>query len=42
MGFYFWIHLLGSDSFKKSKRNSGIQMMDCITAYKVIHLSKAN
>ncbi|AWQ31747.1 acyltransferase [Staphylococcus aureus] len=42
MGFYFWIHLLGSNSFKKSKRNSGIQMMLCTTAYKVILMSKAN
>ncbi|PNZ59253.1 acyltransferase [Staphylococcus aureus] len=31
-GFYFWIHQLGSNSFKKSKRNSGIQMMFCTTA----------
>ncbi|ATZ13912.1 TPA: acyltransferase [Staphylococcus aureus] len=42
MGFYFWIHQLGSNSFKKSKRNSGLQMMLRITAYKVILMSKAN
>ncbi|AUN01075.1 acyltransferase [Staphylococcus aureus] len=42
MGVYFWVHQLGSNAFKKSKRNSGIQMMLCTTAYKVILMSKAN
>ncbi|ARH66439.1 acyltransferase [Staphylococcus aureus] len=42
MGFYFWIHQLGSDSFYKSKRHSGLQLMLRTTAYKVILMSKAN
>ncbi|AWR26128.1 acyltransferase [Staphylococcus aureus] len=42
MGFYFWVHQFGSNAFKKSKRNSGIQMMLRTTAYKVILMSKAN
>ncbi|HAR7072253.1 TPA: acyltransferase [Staphylococcus aureus] len=42
MGVYFWIHLLGSNSFKKSKRNKGLQMMLRITSYKVILISKGN
>ncbi|QFI79285.1 acyltransferase [Staphylococcus aureus] len=32
MGVYFWVHQFGSNAFKKSKRNSGIQMMLRTTA----------
>ncbi|ATZ86952.1 acyltransferase [Staphylococcus argenteus] len=39
---YLIEELLGSTFNKKSKRHSGIQLMLCTTAYKVILFSKAN